>query len=108
MQQMQHMVYCATTSKRRTFATKFRCIGFQERFARHSKTGNSVHVSNSIINLTERMVRSTNDKKSMKKTLLAIVAILAATACLSSCGLSNMTEGEAYDAGYAIGRMLSN
>ncbi len=43
----------------------------------------------------------------MKKTLLTLLTILVATACLSSCNsFSNMSEQEAYDNGYAIGSAI--
>lgn len=43
----------------------------------------------------------------MKKILLTLFTILVTTACLSSCGaFSNMTDQEAYDAGYAIGSAI--
>ncbi|MDR2125405.1 MAG: hypothetical protein LBP63_01070 [Prevotellaceae bacterium] len=45
----------------------------------------------------------------MKKfKYLVLLAIIVFTMAISSCGMSNMTEQEAYDAGYGIGRMLSN
>lgn len=41
------------------------------------------------------------------KLFMLIAIILTAIICLESCGsFSNMTEQEAYDTGYSIGRAL--
>lgn len=43
----------------------------------------------------------------MKKFLLTFLTISVTATCLSSCGsFSNMSEQEAYDAGYAIGSSI--
>lgn len=41
------------------------------------------------------------------KRLMLILVTLTTIVCFESCGtFSNMTEQEAYDTGYSIGRML--
>jgi hypothetical protein len=39
---------------------------------------------------------------------LVLLAVIVFTMAISSCGMSNMTDQEAYDLGYGVGKMLSN